>query len=413
MRRPSLVPRLRRFAAVGLVVTLLDIGLLTALRLVAGVPVVMADAVSVGAACAASFLLHRRLTLVDDPYDRWVDRPRRFVAAAAVSGVVDVAVLRLAVIPLGSTALLSLVAAKLVALVPAGTVRVAWYRRILLEETRRSSIRPVPRQPARGGFRLSVVVPAYGEGSRIAGTVASLRDALACLGDDEYEIVVVDDGSDDDTAAQARAAGADQVVRLPSNRGKGAAVRAGVLRARGRTIAYTDADLAYPPAQLLRLLVLVEEGWDVVVGSRRQAASTTVAPTRRLRVLTGRGFNLLTALVLLGRYRDTQCGLKAFRSDVARVIFGQTRLDRFAFDVEVFHLAERHRLTIAEAPVELALTTGSTVRVAADSLRMVADLLRVRVWAGRGVYDLDAEGRALLGMERVTHEGRADHAAST
>jgi dolichyl-phosphate beta-glucosyltransferase len=187
------------------------------------------------------------------------------------------------------------------------------------------------------------------------------------------------------------------VVRLAENRGKGAAVRAGVLQARGRAVAYTDADLAYPPAQLLRILALVEEGWDVVVGSRQAEASTNVAPIRRVRVLAGRVFNLLTAVVLLGRYRDTQCGLKGFRSDVAAVIFRQTRLDRFAFDVELFHLAERYRLAIAEAPVELAVTTGTTVRVAVDSTRMVVDLFRVRVWSGRGAYDLSEEDRALLG----------------
>src|SRR5207302_1357991 len=135
------------------------------------------------------------------------------------------------------------------------------------------------------------------------------------------EIVVADDGSDDGTVDAARAAGADQVVALPLNRGKGAAVRAGVLAARGRTVAYTDADLAYPPAQLLRLLAEVEAGADMVVGSRRHVETKTLVQARRLRELTGRLFNLLTGLILLGRYRDTQCGLKAFRSDVARALF--------------------------------------------------------------------------------------------
>jgi dolichyl-phosphate beta-glucosyltransferase len=388
--------RLRPFAAVGLVVTLLDVAVLAVLRLGPGVPVIVADAVSVTVACGVSYALHRRLSFVDDPYDRWVDRPGQFLAVAVVSGLVDVAVLRVAVIPLGSTELLPLVGAKALALVPAALVRLAWYRRLLHQEVRRRSSQPLDRGPAPGDLRLSVVVPAFGEAARIAGTVASLREALALL-EHQYELVVVDDGSTDDTAAQAAAAGADQVVRLPENRGKGAAVRAGVLQARGRAVAYTDADLAYPPAHLLRILALVEEGWDVVVGRRQAGASTNVAPIRRIRVLTGRVFNLLTAVVLLGRYRDTQCGLKGFRSDVAAVIFRQTRLDRFAFDVELFHLAERYRLALVEAPVELAVTTGTTVRVAVDSVRMVVDLFRVRMWSGRGAYDLSDEDRALLG----------------
>jgi len=116
--------------------------------------------------------------------------------------------------------------------------------------------------------RLSVVVPAYAEADDIGATIARLRDELGGL-DGGLEIVVVDDGSPDDTAAAARASGADQVIEQRPNRGKGAAVRAGVLAATGRTVAFTDADLSYSPDQLRVLLEQVEAGWDVVVGSRR------------------------------------------------------------------------------------------------------------------------------------------------
>ena len=202
---------------------------------------------------------------------------------------------------------------------------------------------------------------------------------------------MADDGSGDGTADAARAAGADQVLALPVNRGKGAAVRAGVLAARGRTIAFTDADLAYPPSQLLRLLAEVEAGADMVVGSRSHVETRTLVRARRVRELTGRLFNLLTQLILLGRYRDTQCGLKAFRSDVARALFSHATIDRFAFDVELFHLAERYRLSLVEVPVELANTTQSSVRVAVDALRMLRDLVALRVRAGGRSYDAPAE----------------------
>jgi dolichyl-phosphate beta-glucosyltransferase len=96
--------------------------------------------------------------------------------------------------------------------------------------------------------------------------------------------------------------------------------------------------------------------------------------------------------VLLGQYRDTQCGLKAFRADAARLLFAHTHVDGFAFDVELFHLAERYRLSLAEVPVELANSSTSSVRVGVDALRMVRDLFRVRRWAARGVYDLDRTG---------------------
>jgi len=225
-------------------------------------------------------------------------------------------------------------------------------------------------------------VPAYGEEDRIAATVARIAGALDGV---DHEVVVVDDGSPDGTAAAAEAAGA-RVVRLPENRGKGAAVRAGVLAAAGRTVAFTDADLAYDPAHLRVLVDKVEEGWDVVVGNRWHASSSADAQPL-LRRLSSRLFNLLTATVLLGQWRDTQCGLKAFRSDAARRIFGRARLDGFAFDVEVLHLVERFRLSLAEVPVTVSNDERSTVRVGPAAASMVRDLWRVRRWAAEGSYD--------------------------
>jgi glycosyltransferase involved in cell wall biosynthesis len=243
-----------------------------------------------------------------------------------------------------------------------------------------------PRAP--GDVRLTVVVPAYGEQGRIGETVHRLRADLAKVVDDGgVEIVVVDDGSLDGTAREAEKAGADQVIRHPRNRGKGAAVRTGALMAHGRTIAFTDADLAYSPDQILGLLDEVESGWDVVVGSRRHLETTTLVRARRLREIGGRGINLVTRAVLLGHYRDTQCGLKAFRSDVARVIFSHCRVDGFAFDVEVFHLIERYHLSLAEVPVRIENSSASTVNVVRDALRLVRDLFRIRRWARQGVYD--------------------------
>lgn len=256
----------------------------------------------------------------------------------------------------------------------------------------RRRIRPVPP----GEFRLSVVVPAYRE-DRIGDTVHRLRAELAHVADDGgLEIVVVDDGSHDATPDLAEGAGADQVLRQPVNRGKGAAVRAGMLAARGRTVAFTDADLSYSPDQIVGLLEQVETGWDVVVGSRRHTETTTLVRAGRLREIGGRGINLLTRVVLLGEHRDTQCGLKAFRSDVARLIFSHSHTDGFAFDVEVFHLVERYHLSLAEVPVRVENSTRSTVHVASDALKLVLDLFRIRRWAAVGVYDLQP-GEALVG----------------
>ena len=234
--------------------------------------------------------------------------------------------------------------------------------------------------------RLTVVVPAFNESARITDTVLTLRSSFAGL-PGGVEVVVVDDGSADATAAAAEAAGADLVVRLGVNRGKGAAVRAGVMAAEGRTIAYTDADLSYPPEQLIALLEHVETGAPFVAGSRKHVDTVTLIRGRRLREVGGRVFNLASRVVVLGRYRDTQCGLKAFEAGAARLVFTCGLVDGFAFDVELFLLAERFGIPIIEVPVRVTNVESSSVRMGRDSRRMVEDLVRIRRWARDGTYD--------------------------
>ncbi len=161
-----------------------------------------------------------------------------------------------------------------------------------------------------------------------------------------------------------------------------------MLRASGRTVAFTDADLAYAPEQLLTLLHEVEAGWDVVVGSRKHEQTSTLVRARRLREIGGRVINWLTYSVLLGHYRDTQCGEKAFRSDVAREMFARAQVDGFAFDIEIFVIAERNGLAIKEVPVSVTNATRSTVHVVRDAARLVRDLFRIRRRAREGVYQL-------------------------
>ena len=199
----------------------------------------------------------------------------------------------------------------------------------------------------------------------------------------QLELVVVDDGSADGTAEAARSAGADNVIRLPQNRGKGAAVRAGMLAARGSTVVFTDADLAYAPAQIAVFLAEIENGWDVVVGNRRP--DVIDAPVG-IRAVGHRVFNAATRAVLARHFNDTQCGFKGFHRDAAQAVFGRARIDRFAFDVEVLWLAAYLGLSIEEVPVALDRAEGSTVRFSVDALRMLRDLVRIRRWAASGAY---------------------------
>jgi dolichyl-phosphate beta-glucosyltransferase len=420
--------RIQRFALVALVPTLVDVGLLVLFRQVLGWILVVADLVAIAGASALSYVLHRRVTFRSDPYVRWVEVPVAFVGVAAVAAAVDVLVLRAVFAGTGFTSTVALVAAKVVALAAAGAVRWLGYRWVLLGEL--TSARRVrwDRPPPPGDRRLSVVVPAYGEADRIGETVRRIRRSLADIpdapepapgpgpgmaptpgsgagmaptpgsgpGEGGVEVVVVDDGSADATADAALAAGADQVVVQPRNRGKGAAVRAGMLAARGRTVAFTDADLAYAPDQLRRILAAIEAGWDVAIGDRRHPDTTTLAPASPLRALGSRVINMLGYAVLLGSYRDTQSGLKGFRSDVARFVFSRTRVDGFAFDIEVLHLVERHQLSLVEVPVEVTNTSRSTVHASRDAARTVVDLFRIRRWSAHGDYEAAGDDLPVL-----------------
>jgi dolichyl-phosphate beta-glucosyltransferase len=117
---------------------------------------------------------------------------------------------------------------------------------------------------------------------------------------------------------------------------------------------------------------------------------------RRLREIGGRAINLLTRVVLLGRYRDTQCGLKAFRSDLGRLVFRHSHVEGFAFDVEIFHLVEAYQLSLAEVPVRVENSSRSTVSVVRDATLTVRDVFAVRRWSARGRYDLEASEVALV-----------------
>ena len=379
--------RLRRFAVVGLVATAVDVLLLVGLRR-AGWTLVVADLAALAAAALVARPMHRLITLRDDPFARWIRSPGLFISVVLTAGAVDLLVLALlAPTEPGSGDF----AAKAVAVAAAAVVRSLAYRTLLFRVIRREQDEPDLRPPPEGTHRLSVVVPAYREADRIAATVSRIRTELASVVEPaDLEVVVADDGSDDGTADAAVAAGADVVVRLDHNRGKGAALREGVRAASGRTVAFTDADLAYAPSQVAGLLETVESGYDMVVGSRRHAGSTAVVGAGRFRQAGGRLVNLATHALLLGQYRDTQCGLKAFRADVARALFDATTIDGFAFDVELFHLAERWRLTLAEVPVQVEHSERTTVRALRDGLAMLGNLVLIRQRARRGRYPADA-----------------------
>ena len=230
---------------------------------------------------------------------------------------------------------------------------------------------------------LSIVIPAYNEEKRLPSTLERVLGHLDSSGWDFAEIVVVDDGSSDGTAAVASDFQAkDPRVRLlrnPGNRGKGYAVRHGMLEARGDWRLFTDADLSAPIEELEKLMQAAQtRGFEVAIGSRALDRSMIGVHQSRLRENAGRVFNLIMRTVLGLPLWDTQCGFKLYAARAAENIFRRQRLERFGFDAEVLYLARRLGYRIAEVPVRWNHVEGTKISMFRDSLGMFLDLLRVR-----------------------------------
>lgn len=226
---------------------------------------------------------------------------------------------------------------------------------------------------------LSVVIPAYNEDHRLGPTLEQVLAFLDARGGD-YEVLVVDDGSTDETAALAESYGV-KVLRQPDNRGKGAAVRAGMLAAAGDPILFSDADLATPIEELAKLEAALAAGADIAIASRAVEGADIRTRQHVLRELSGRFFNLLVRATGAGPFLDTQCGFKLFSRAAARDVFSRAQVDGFAFDVEALLLA-RGRYRVVEVPVAWHHVEESKVSGFAGA-KAFLDMLTLR-WRVRG-----------------------------
>jgi glycosyltransferase involved in cell wall biosynthesis len=229
---------------------------------------------------------------------------------------------------------------------------------------------------------LSLVVPAYNEAARIRRTLESLRSWLAARGPD-WEIVVAAEGDDGtrDIAAGLGAGDPRLVVLGGTERGgKGRAIRLGVARSRGRVVGFVDGDGKTPVEDLDRLLPWLERGFEVVIGSRAVADARIEVPPPVYRRLGSRAFALaVRALLGLRDVRDTQCGFKVFRGDVARELFARQRIDGYMFDVEVLRLAQRSGYRIKEVGVRWRDDRDSRLDLVAGNWRNLVDLARIHL----------------------------------
>lgn len=233
---------------------------------------------------------------------------------------------------------------------------------------------------------LSIVVPAYNEEKRLP---ESLRKIKLFLRTQSFasELLVVDDGSSDRTAelAESELSGfSGRVIKNPGNRGKGFSVRNGILQAKGRYILFSDADLSTPIEEVSVFLKHLENGADVVIGSRALDASAIEVRQNFLRELMGKTFNRMARLLTFKGVKDSQCGFKAFTHNAARDLFTRQTLDGFGFDVEIIFLTQKLGYKLLECPVVWRNAEGSRVRIVSDSMNMFLDLIRIR-WAHRRV----------------------------
>jgi glycosyltransferase involved in cell wall biosynthesis len=235
---------------------------------------------------------------------------------------------------------------------------------------------------------LSIVIPAYNEQARLPFTLAEI-ESYVCRVSLDCEVIVVDNGSNDATSVVVQQAS----IKFPhlrllrtDRRGKGLAVRTGMMAARGGVVLFADADLSWSPDDLSRFLRLVGDDTPAVIGSREGFGARRIGEPI-YRHLMGRIFNRFVQALAVPGIEDSQCGFKAFRRDAARVVFDRQRIDGFGFDVEVLYLLRRLGYGIRVVPLRWEHKSNSRVAPVRDTLRMVSDVLRVRVNGWRGRYD--------------------------
>ena len=261
----------------------------------------------------------------------------------------------------------------------------------VIEETRSildqfsSSVELKP--PGRGEIQLSIVIPAYNEQARLPKTILETIRWCTSRGID-FELIVADDGSRDQTLALVRLFEESDVrvrgLACP-HMGKGAAVRFGMLNAKGRLILFMDADGATPLDEIPKLAAALQNGHDVAIGSRIvQRPGEVEVKTSLHRRFIGRIFSFFVDLFAVGGIADTQCGFKMFRHEAAATIFSRQKTVGFAFDVEILFIAQRLSFSIAEVPVNWLEQPGSKVNLITDSIGMLWDISHIR-WQHRNL----------------------------
>jgi len=233
---------------------------------------------------------------------------------------------------------------------------------------------------------ISVIIAAYNEEKSICLSLLNIENYL-CNNKFEYEIIVVDDGSRDGTSKVASALAPFinnlKIIRYPVNKGKGYALRQGVCASQGQLVLLTDADLSTPIEELGKLLTSIGENkCKIAIGSRTLSGSKIIQKQPWFRQQIGRVFNKITKYLVLNDFSDTQCGFKLFSGRIARELFKNAQINRFAFDVEILALAKTNGYKISEVPVIWKNSIDSKVNPLFDSFQMLKDLFKIKKLLG-------------------------------
>lgn len=229
---------------------------------------------------------------------------------------------------------------------------------------------------------LSIIIPAYNEEKRIGPTLVRIHSFLRGRSYD-YEVLVVDDGSTDNTSREVKKSDLFKenklrIISNGSNRGKGFSVKNGILNSRADFVLISDADLSTPIEEIDKLFKYIDKDFDIVIGSRSVNSSEIIIHQPWHRECMGRIFNFFVRKMLVDDFKDTQCGFKLFKGNIARAIAALLRIEGFSFDVEMLYIAKQKGYKIAETGVVWNNSAQSTVKVFRSSLNMFLDLFRIK-----------------------------------
>lgn len=230
---------------------------------------------------------------------------------------------------------------------------------------------------------LSIVIPAYNEEKRIVPTLDKIRSFLMKKNYD-FEIILVDDGSIDRTVDMAEGSMLAKehklkVLKNGTNKGKGFSVKSGIVNSKGECLLFSDADLSTPIEELDKFLASMDEGYDIIIGSRALGESNVGIHQPWHREIMGKAFNFFVKMLLMRDFNDTQCGFKLFKGDAARNIASSMKIEGFCFDVEMLYLAKIKGYNIKEIGVAWNNSPESKVRLFSSSVGMFLDLVRIKM----------------------------------